>query len=394
MKIILANKFFYPRGGDCIHTIQLKQLLEQHGHSIAIFSMQHLDNIENEHSSYWPSMLEYTAKKPGNLLEAMQRPIYSREVKKNWNQLLDDFQPDIVHLHNIHSQLSPIIAQEAYKRSIPVYWTLHDYKLICPSYSLLRENRVCEECLSDKSSVVRHRCIKGSLIGSTIGYFEALKWSSSRLLKYTRAFISPSLFLQNKMAEGGYPKGKIRHIYNFVDDSKFSPEFSKENYYVYLGRLSREKGVETLLKAASEHPNFKLKVIGDGPLRINLEEKYNSANIEFLGYRKWDEIKQILGKARFMVIPSEWYENNPLSIIESFALGTPVLGASIGGIPELVDLSNGMLFKAGNSEDLSNKIVEMMAFDSWDYQKISDNASIKFSADNYYNELMKIYKGE
>ena len=196
------------------------------------------------------------------------------------------------------------------------------------------------------------------------------------------------------MGEGGYPKGQIRHIYNFADTSKFIPELSKESYYVYLGRLSKEKGVETLLKAASEHSNFKLKVIGDGHLRTNLEERYSSANIEFIGYRKWDEIKQILGKARFMVLPSECYENNPLSIIESFALGTPVLGASIGGIPELVNSTNGMLFRAGDSEDLSNKIDEMMAIDSWDYQKISDDASIKFSAESYYNKLMKIYKGE
>lgn len=394
MKILLSNKFYYPRGGDCIHMIALKKLLEEHGHELAVFTMQHPDNLTGDYSAFWPSMLEYSSKKPGSLKEALLRPILSGEVKQKWNDLLGSFQPDIVHLHNIHTQLSPVIAEEALKRSIPVFWTLHDYKLICPSYSLLRAGKVCDACLTDKKSVIKHRCIKGSLTGSVIGYLEAQKWSRTKLEKYTTAFISPSKFLKNKMEEAGYTSEGIKQLYNFADTDKFKPELTKESYYVYLGRLSHEKGVETLLRAASLQPNFRLKIIGDGSLRPDLEKRYSTEHIEFMGYRQWEEIKTLLGKARFMVIPSEWYENNPLSIIESLAVGTPVLGAAIGGIPELINAENGRLFNAGDVQDLNNKIGEMMAFSDWDYQKISDEAKVRFSAENYYRKLISIYNSK
>lgn len=394
MKILLANKFYYPRGGDCIHTIALKKLLEEHGNKVEVFTMQHPDNLAGKYSVFWPSMLEYSSKKPGNLKEALLRPIFSAEVKQKWNALLDSFQPDIVHLHNIHTQLSPIIAEEAWKRSIPVYWTLHDYKLICPSYYFLRDGKECEACLTDKKSVIRHCCIKGSLPGSVIGYLEALKWSRKKLEKFTTAFISPSQFLKNKMEEAGYFGKGIKQLYNFADTAKFQPHLSKEHYYVYLGRLSQEKGIETLLKAALLQPDLQLKIIGDGSLRPDLEKRYSTDHIEFMGYRQWEEIKTLLGKSRFMVIPSEWYENNPLSIIESLAVGTPVLGAAIGGIPELINAENGRLFNVGDIQDLSNKIGEMMAISNWDYQKISDTAKVHFSAENYYRELISIYNSK
>jgi len=394
MKILLANKFYYHRGGDCIHTIALKKLLEEHGNKVEVFTMQHPDNLAGKYSVFWPSMLEYSSKKPGNLKEALLRPIFSAEVKQKWNALLDSFQPDIVHLHNIHTQLSPIIAEEAWKRSIPVYWTLHDYKLICPSYSLLRDGKICEACFTDNKNVIRYHCIKGSLLGSIIGYLEVIKWSQKKLEKYTTSFIAPSKFLKSKMQETGYVGKGIQQLCNFVAAEKFKPQLSKEPYYVYLGRLSNEKGVETLLKAASLQPNFRLKIIGDGPLKADLEKRYSASHIEFMGYRSWDEIKILLGKARFMVIPSEWYENNPLSIIESLAVGTPVLGAAIGGIPELINKENGRLFKSGDLNDLSNKIGEMKAISDWDYQKISDTAKVHFSAENYYRELISIYNSK
>lgn len=392
MKIILANKFYYPRGGDCIHMISLKNLLEQHGHKVAIFSMEYSENIENEYSKYWPSSLDYSLNTVANIKEALFRPIYSSEVKHKWNKLLNDFKPDVVHLHNIHTQLSPVLAECASKKNIPVFWTLHDYKLICPSYSFLRDGNICEDCLSNKESVVKYKCIKGSLPGSLIGYLESRKWSRKKLEKYTTSFISPSVFLKNKMQEFGYESEGIEHVYNFAEKEKFNAQTKKQKYSVFLGRLSKEKGVETLLKAASMNPNIKFKIIGDGPLRADLEAKYSSRNIEFLGFRSWNDIKNLLGSASFLVIPSEWYENNPLTVIESLALGTPVLGANIGGIPELINENNGMLFESKNVNDLDCKINMMINKVDWNYQNISDEAEKKFSVENFYSRLMKIYK--
>ncbi len=393
MNILLANKFFYPRGGDCIHTIGLKKLLEGNGHKVAIFSMQHPENLANEYESYWPSNLDYGVPAIKNAKEAICRPVYSGEVKRKWNALLDDFKPDVVHLHNIHTQLSPIIAKEAYDKKIPVFWTLHDYKLICPSYSLLRNGEPCEKCLADKTNVIKYRCIKNSLTGSLIGYLESMRWSRKKLETYTTCFIAPSQFLRGKMIEAGFSPEKIKQLYNFTGQDKFRPNIHKKGYYVYLGRISREKGLEILLRAASGLPGFNLKIIGDGPLREELEQKYNYQHIEFLGYQPWETIKTILGEARFMVLPSEGYENNPLSIIESFALGTPVLGSAIGGIPELVSPNeNGMLFQPLDQSGLAVKVSEMMKSRDWDYAQISKKAKGKFDMNKYYQSLLELYQ--
>lgn len=392
MRILLANKFYYRRGGDCIHTIGLQELLEKQGHQVAVFSMDYPENLAHAYQSFWPSTLAFDKKKPGKIREALLRPIHSKEVKQNWNALLDEFQPDVVHLHNIHTQLSPLIAREAHQRQIPVYWTLHDYKLICPSYAMLHQGKVCEACFSDPKSVIRNRCIKGSLAGSVIGYLEARQWNRQKLEQYTTRFIAPSRFMQTKMMEAGYSADGFQQLYNFADAEKFKAVVDKSDYYVYLGRFAEEKGVETLLQAASRHPEYRLKLIGDGPMLEALQQKYTASNIEFLGYQNWDSIQELLGHARCMVIPSEWYENNPLSMIESFALGTPVLGANIGGIPELINPSNGMLFEPGQVDSLRIAIEEMMQRNDWDYERISADAAEKFSAEKYYQELMALYR--
>ncbi|MBN2773202.1 MAG: glycosyltransferase [Prolixibacteraceae bacterium] len=394
MKILIANKFFYPKGGDCVHTIALKQLLEEKGHEVAVFSMQHPENIVNEYNRFWPSQVGYNKTENSNLKKALLRPVYSPEVKLKWNRLIDEFKPDLVHLQNIHTQLSPVIAEESFKKGIPVFWTLHDFKLICPAYSMLREGKPCEKCLLDKKNVIRHKCIKNSLGGSILGYIEALKWTRKKLEKYTTGFIAPSVFLKNKMTEAGFNPSKFNHIYNFVDDQKFISVPEKENYYVYLGRLSEEKGIKTLLKAASRLPQFNLKIIGDGPLKNTLKNTFSNKNIKFLGFQPWNEIKTILGKAKFMVLPSECYENNPLSIIESFAVGTPVLGAEIGGIPELISPGeNGSLFKPGDVHSLQESIIKMMKNENYIYLYISETAKKKFNSERYYNELLNYYSG-
>jgi len=336
MKILLANKFYYPRGGDCIYTINLEHLLKQHGHEVAIFAMQHPENIKTEWEKYFPNEVKFAPN--SKAIEAVLRPFGTKEVKLKFNALLEDFQPDVVHLNNIHSQISPIIAQIAHEKGIKVIWTLHDYKLLCPRSDCFRNNKeTCELCYVDKKQALKNRCMKNSFMGSLIAYKEAMKWSREKLEKYTDTFICPSQFMKNKMGQGGFDAEKFHVICNFIDIEKTrKDDYTKEDYYCYVGRLSHEKGTETLINAAKKL-HYKLKIVGDGILKETLIQKSKNANIEFVGYKQWDEIKKIIGKARFMVTPSEWYENYPLSIIESLCLGTPVLGAKIGGIPEMIE---------------------------------------------------------
>lgn len=389
MRIILCNKFYYRRGGDCVYMMELENILKQHGHNVAVFAMQYPQNNNSEWEHYFPSEVSFAVGK--NLIKSVSRPIYSHEVKRKFTQLIDDFKPDIVHLNNIHSQLSPIIAKIAHKKNIKVVWTLHDYKLLCPRYDCLQNgHNVCEECFKDKRAVLKHSCMKNSLFASIIAYWEARKWNREKLETYTDRYICPSQFMADKMIQGGFIKRPMNVLCNFIDSNKCKKEsYVKGDYYCYVGRLSHEKGIKTLIKAANEL-QYKLVIIGGGPLADVLKSMAKD-HVEFVGFKQWYEIKELVGNAKFSVIPSEWYENNPISVIESKCLGTPVLGARIGGIPELIDEGkSGMTFASRDVDDLKSKIISMWNT-TWDYEKIAFQAQEKYSAESYYQQLMNVY---
>lgn len=393
MKILLANKFYYRRGGDCIYMLNLEKLLKAHGHEVAVFAMDYPENLDTPWKKYFPKNM--------SKLMAFTRPFGSHEVKSSFKKLLDDFKPDVVHLNNVHTQLSPVMAELAHQRGIKVVWTLHDYKLLCPRYDCLKNgNTICETCFKgDKKACLDNKCMKGSKLASYIGFKEAIVWNRERLEASTDVFICPSQFMADKMVQGEFSKSKMQTLCNFIDvekckfsstdgtdytdDVKLLPK--KEDYYCFIGRLSHEKGAKTLIEAANQLP-YKLVIIGGGPLMDELKSVAHT-NIEFVGFKQWDDIKQLVGKARFSVIPSEWYENNPLSVIEAQCLGTPVLGANIGGIPELTDYT----FSSGNIADLKTKI-EKMWNSEFDYQQIASDAQHRYDAETYYDKLINIYK--
>lgn len=387
MKILIAHKFYYRRGGDSVYAMELEQLLTRHGHEVAVFSMDYPRNIGTLWSRYFPGNMR--------IWMAATRPFGSQEVRRKFSKLLDDFRPDVVHLNNIHTQLSPVIAELAHERGVRVVWTVHDYKLLCPRYDCLRGGKkVCELCFGgDKRPCLAHKCMKGSWAASWIGYREALKWNRNRLEACTDMFICPSRFMAEKMAKGGFNRDKLKVLHNFIDVEKCrKSDYRKDDYYCYVGRLSHEKGVGTLIEAASRLP-YKLKIIGEGPLleHLKMKNKQLNGNAEFLGFKQWDEIKDIVGRAKFTVTPSEWYENNPLSVIEALCLGTPVLGARIGGIPELIDDGvNGMTFTSGDADDLKDKIRRMYAA-AFDHETTAREAMRHYNTEAYYAKIMDVY---
>ena len=386
MRIILINKFFYNRGGDCIYMLNLRQILIEHGHEVAVFAMNYPLNIDTPWKKYFPQYM--------TMPMVFTRPFGSKEVKTKFTNLLDDFKPDVIHCNNIHTQLSPIILKIAHKKGIRIVWTLHDSKLVCPCYTCMRKGKWCTDCFNDKSSVIKYKCMKGGLLGSIIGYYEAKKWNVEKLQEYTDLFIAPSQFMANTCIAGGYQKEKFKVLSNFIDINKvMNPIFEKENYYVFLGRLTEVKGIRTLCKAAKDLP-YELIIIGGGELKDELIKQYKEcSNIKFIGQKEWNSFRPILEKARFMVIPSEWSENNPLTIIEAQSLGTPVLGARIGGIPELIEENvSGMTFESGNVEDLKNKIKQMFNT-KFEYRTLAHNSVEKYSSESYYKQIMELYKG-
>lgn len=391
MKILLANKFYYRRGGDCVHTLNLEQLLKAHGHEVAVFAMDYPENLKTQWSKYFPSEVKF--KLGTGMIEALMRPFGTREVQRKFNALLNDFHPDVVHLNNIHSQLSPVIAEMAHERGIKVVWTLHDYKLLCPRYDCLRNGEtVCESCFADKHKVLEYKCMKNSKVASFLSYGEAMKWHRERLENCTDAFVCPSQFMRDKMKQGGFAAAKLHTLCNFIDVAPcVADDYSqRDDYYCFIGRLSHEKGAKTLIEAANALPQHKLVIIGGGPLEDELKSMAGK-HIELAGFKQWSEIKRLVGKARFSVIPSEWYENNPLSVIEAQCLGTPVLGARIGGIPELISEETGMTFESRNTADLKKKI-EVMYGRTFNNTKIAVASHKRYNAERYYNEIITVYK--
>ena len=400
MKILIVNKFFYPRGGDCIVAMATRRLLTERGHDVKVFAMDYPHNDPCADASGYASRVEFG----GSLVSkwrALQRLLGYGDIRKSVDKVLDSFRPDVVHLHNIHSYLSPIVGEMAHRRGIRVVWTLHDYKLLCPAYSCRRPSgENCEDCFGGKLGVVRHGCMKGSTLQSLMADIEARVWNRKRMERFTDCFIAPSEFMRNKMMEGGFPRRKLATICNFIDPvkldliSRCGVEECPDDYFCYVGRLSDEKGTETMLSAAAES-GVELRVAGDGPLLEGMKRRFASnRNIVFLGHLDREEVVGLLRKAKASVLPSEWYENNPLGVIEALCCGTPVIGADIGGIPELLDSPDGITFTSGNAEELTGIFRGFGHRRPFDRGSIARRAIARFSRDRHYELLMDVYSGK
>ncbi len=401
MRILLINKFLYPKGGDAISTINTGNLLLSKGHEVAFWGMEHPSNPDYPYKKYFVSYIDYN--KPVGLRQKIKTVadiLYSFEAKNKVEKIVRDFGPDIVHLNNFAHQISPSVLDVFKKYNIPAVMTMRDYKLVCACYTMMVHGKPCERCSGGRYyHCLFNRCTKGSLAKSLVNTIEMyLHHDILRIYDNIAVYISPSRFLKDKVIEMGF-KGRVEFLFNFVDVSAFLPFFdAEEKSIVYVGRLSYEKGIATLIDAV-KGIDVVLKIIGDGPIKEELEckvEKEDISNVRFLGYRKGNDLQNEIRKAMFLVIPSEWYENNPRTVIEAFALGKPVVGARIGGIPELVkDGERGLCFEAGNVDDLRQKIEEMILSDS-NRGEMGRNArrfvEEELNADKHYERLIDIYR--
>ncbi|MFN3739291.1 MAG: glycosyltransferase family 4 protein [Thermodesulfovibrionales bacterium] len=401
MKIILINKFLYPKGGDAISTLETGRLLSDKGHEVYYWGMEHPENPDYPYKAYFVSYVDYN--KPSGVFKELKSALnilYSFEAKRKIDTFIKMIKPDIVHLNNFAHQISPSILYVFTKYKIPTVMTMRDYKLVCPSYSMLLKGRPCERCKNGRYYFCfLKRCTKGSFVKSLLNTIEMyLHHDILHIYNKIDIFISPSRFLMEKVKEMGF-KGKIIYLPNFVDVKNLQPSYNyEEESIVYFGRLSYEKGLETLIEAVKGLP-IRLKIIGEGPLKGYLISKVKNErinNIDFLGYKKGNELEKEIKKSMFVVLPSEWYENNPRTVIESFALGKPVIGARIGGIPELViDNETGLTFRPQSIEDLREKLLRLVNDKSGIVEmgrKARKYIEERFNPERHYEELMTIYK--
>ncbi|OGH05867.1 MAG: group 1 glycosyl transferase [Candidatus Levybacteria bacterium RBG_16_35_11] len=412
MKILLVNKYHYYRAGPETVYLRTAELLKSHGHEIVFFSMHHPENLSCETDEFFVPYVELTAQHSIlNQIKIAGRILYSFKAKRNLSNLLDRYPVEIAHLHDIGYHISPSILHELKKRSIPVVMTLHNLKMVCASYHMFADGKICEECRNGRYYMaIRNRCVKNSLVKSILAVSEMyLHHRMLDIYDNVDIFIAPSLFLRKKLEEKEFKK-RIIHLPNFFDlhkseriDKEERVNGGKKNTIVYIGRLSHEKGLITLLNAAKHIGNkgkkIQINIIGAGPLMNELQKKIEIEkinNVQFLGYMKHENLYKEIRKSLAVVLPSECYENNPLAVVEAFALGKPVIGSRRGGIPELVkDYERGLTFEPGNPEDLISKIEYLV--DNPDKAEImGEKARIfvekELNSEKYYQELMIIYK--
>lgn len=361
MRILAVNKFYYMKGGSEAYYFSLNKLCMEKGYKIIPFSMKHEKNIHSEYEKYFIENINYKNMHLKTKIVNAAKIVYSVEAYKKIRKIIRDTKPDIAHLHIFQHQLSPSIIQALRKENIPIVNTVHDFKIVCPNYKMLNKNGLCGECKGGKYyRCFTNVCVKGVKLNSFVSMFEAYLHKYLKSYSYVDKYICPSEFYVKKLSEFGVTSDKLVHISNFVDIKQFDPCYEAENYFVYFGRISEEKGIKTLVKAMKKVNSSKLYILGSGPLEeeiIKLSEDLNLNNIKFLGFKEGEELKNIIRKSKFVVITSECYENCPMTIIESMAYGKAVIGSNLGGIPELIqDGITGLIFKAGEEEDLASKI--------------------------------------
>ena len=316
-RVLLVNKFYYPRGGDCIVVLNTESLLRENGVEAQVFAMSYPQNLPAHYQDLFASRVNFDGKMC-HQWRGLKRTLGLGDVKERFEAVLDDFKPDVVHMHNIHSYLSPVVGELAHKRGIRVVWTLHDFKMLCPRYDCLLKGKPCEKCFNgSKFNAVTHKCMKGTLRASAVAWLEAMKWNRNRLEKNTDMFICPSQFIAEKMTVGGFDPNKIKVLNNFLDPVKLNHykgidhTADRKDYYCFVGRLSPEKGVEDLLEVASRLP-YPLKVAGTGILEPAMRLKYSQCkNIEFLGMLDASQVAHLLSNARLSVMPSQCYRRHP-----------------------------------------------------------------------------------
>jgi glycosyltransferase involved in cell wall biosynthesis len=357
-QLLNINNYHYRRGGADAVYLDHAELMGARGWSNSFFSMKHEKNQPSSWSRFFVDEIEY-----GNgytVIEKLgkaSKTIYSFEAQRNLLGLLQEFPADIAHLHNIYHHLSPSILSTLDQQGVPAVMTAHDLKIACPAYKMLADDGICERCKGGNVlNLIQHRCIRGSFAASSLVAVEAfVQQRLQSYRKHLKRIVVPSRFYHQKFVEWGWPSEQFVHIPNFIEARRYTPRFEPGRYFLYFGRLAPEKGLMTLMRAAKA-AGVPLRIAGVGPDEAALKALHSElqGDVEFMGYRSGSQLHELIAQARCVVLPSEWYENAPLTVMESFALGKPVIGARIGGIPEMVlDGQTGWTFSSRNTDELA-----------------------------------------
>lgn len=400
MKVLLVHKFYKYNGGADVFFFETGRILNENGNEVAYFSTQDPENLPTNYSSYFIKAPNF---KDGNIFLKIKELIkitYNFEAKKQFKKLLDDFRPDIIHVFNIITHISPSILDVAHKNNIPVVISCNDYKHICPNYKLFHHGKVCEDCKGGKFyKCILNKCSHDSTIYSIASAVESYTHQALNIYKKNIAlFLFASDFMAHKTEQfwgKGFKWGKLLNPFKILELPNLN---QKGKYGLYFGRLIDEKGVDILIKALKNCKDIPFKIIGDGPDFEKLKQ-YTQDNgltkVEFTGAIWGKKLDEIISNSKFVVVPSIWHENFPYVILQAFAAGKPVIGSNRGGIPELViENERGLLYDAEKPLELSEKI-SILFYNDGNCFRMGNNArkfiEETFSDELFYKSLMYNY---
>jgi glycosyltransferase involved in cell wall biosynthesis len=378
MKILLVNWSWFATGGDWTYVENLQKLYEANGHQVIPFSTHNKKNVFSPYSKNFVNAYDFKElnknKSIKNGIKVLSTSIISSDALHKLERILNEHDIKVAHLNNIHHYITPAIIEKLHKRGIKILWTLHDYKIICPENSFVSNGQICEKCISGSFyNCAIKKCKKNSFLASAMASFEAYFYHKKKVYDLVDHFLCPSKFLMEKFIQFGFDQCKfsvsnlcydIQLIDTFINkvQNESTASLSKEKYILYVGRIEEIKGIRTLMEAM-KGTNMLLKIVGNGNAQDDMKalmESEGIKNVQFLGFKNKVEVFDLTNNSLFGVCPSEWYENLPFSVSETFLFSKPVVGANIGGIPELIiDNKTGLLFETGNIIQLREKLLTL-----------------------------------
>ena len=399
--LLSINNFHYRRAGSDALFMDHDRLFRARGWATAVFSMQHADNEPSIWERYFVAELELSRSYSlADRVRLAGKVMYSFESRAKLRRLLADFTPDIAHVHSVYHHISPAILPLLHARGIPIVLTAHDYKLACPAYKMFDGQNICEDCNGAKlMPLIRKRCLHGSTAISTLVAAESVLHRALASYRYVQRIVCPSLFMRGKLIEWGWSAERLVHVRNFFDATLWQPHYEPGDYFLYFGRLAPEKGLLTLLQAASL-ARVPLKIVGSGTLLPELMQLAQrlSLQVEFIPHSAIEQLSALIAGARATVLPSEWYENSSLAILESMACGKPVIASSMGGNPEAVlPERNGWLFAARDVAALADRLRTVAEMPAAQLAAIGRQArefvSAEYSSGAYFEAMSALYAG-
>ncbi len=403
MRVLMVQTFYYPRGGDSTYMLALSRLLEERGHEVIPFGMETPNNLPTPYAPYFVSEIDFPSmlarRSPRAAWRVLARSVYSGEARRKIAALADAVKPDVAHFHNIHAHLTTSIVEPLRARGIPIVWTLHDFRLVCPNTSFLSRGEICERCLPNRFyEALLQRCKKGSLSASLVAMITTLYDRAARVPARIDRFLTPSEFLKAKLVAGGFDPGRITAAPNFVDLGSYR-SLPEKDYFVYLGRLLFEKGLDDLIRAAAALETGRLVIVGEGPAEGDLRalaRELGANRVEFVGRKTGEELRRLTAESQFVVLPSRGYENLPFAIMEAMACSKPVVASNVGGIPEMVeDGATGFLFPMGNVAALAESLRRMLGSRSAREEmgrRGREKAERLYGPDVHYERIAAVYR--